>query len=277
MRMTPPTEPDKLLRVKKLVEQSRKAYKRRQDKLSAPYLSVSVGLAKVIYRKKLVTPFTVYLALKFADRSGIIDQDTASARAASILGHKDTRTARKVIEQCVRLQWISTDGERLFIRGFHSLEKRYEVTSRTAGVLRETDLKNIREWILSHFLTSRYRAFRRVRKKGRALQRWKSLTNSRECSISVIADELNLSRAGACKLKKRAMKLGYFRAKNRTEQLKIDPAYKDIAAGLLDDPGLFIEAGHVFRRLTDWFSFNIDQPGGLRLHHFTKRPRYVTA
>jgi hypothetical protein len=267
------TSDNRIKATRLIITRAEQAHRRRQDKLSAPYLNVSIELAKVVFREKLIPTFKVYLALKFADRSGIIRKYGAAKTAAGILGHKDTRTAAKGIRQAIALNWIGQDGRNLFIRGFHRLEKTFAVQTKKAGVLRETDLPNIREWIMGFNLADRNRHFSAVRKPARAfpVEKHVSKINGKTCSISILADEFKMSRAGACKLKQRAAEKGFYAYQNPVERTNINPAYLQEARKVLNDPGLFYEAGAVYRRLPSVFKFNTTEPGKLYLFHFTKR------
>lgn len=262
---------DNRIKATRLIKRAEQAHWKRQDKLSSPYLNLGIQLSKQIYRERLTVPFQAYLALKYENRSGRVQVADAHDQVRRIMGHQDTRQATKAIQRAIELGWIGTDGQRLYIRSFKYLEKNFKIKSRTAAVLRLDDICNIREWIAGHFMANRYRYFDQVRKKGRAYNGRKA--SGRECALSILADELNISRATAHYLKHRAIKQGYLRAKNRIECLEIAPGYKDIASKYLDDPALFIEAGQVFRRLPDLLTFNLDAPGTLRLIHFTKRRR----
>ncbi len=247
-------------------------HQRNQDQQSEPTLNVNIELAKAIYRDKLITPFTTYLALKFIARVGHISVSTAAKLTSDTLGHKDTRSVNKALKQLLALNWIGTDGNYYFIRAFKYLERKYKVKTRKAGLLKFSELSNIREWIIGYALGRRYKDFTRVKKAGTP-QRYKSKVNARTCSISIISQELGLSRSTACALKQKAAKLGYFRYKNPIELTGINPNDRNHASKMLDEV-LFIKHGEVYRKLPSVFEFNMKAPGSLRILHFKRRPSY---
>ena len=260
-------------KAEKFLHRIEASYARHVDRVREPYLSVSIQLAKYVYEKKLIKPFQAYLALKFHSRSGKIVVDQAAEIIRQTLGHSDTRQATKHLQKCLAMNWISQGHAFFYIRSFERLQSEFSTTSRTAAVLRYSDIRNIREWTLAHFAASRYRHFDRVRKKGRANQGRKA--SGRQCSTSIISDEFRMSYSAAHYLKQRAKKQGYFTTRNQAERTNIHPADIQQARKFLNDPALFIKSGIVFRRLPDVFRFNLDAPGKLRLIHFTRRPKYA--
>ncbi len=247
-------------------------HQRQKDRDSEPTLNLSIELARAIYSDKHITTFKTFLALKFVARVGHIEVPKAAKLAADTLGHKDTRSVKKAIKQCLKLNWIGTDGNYYFIRAFKYLERKYKVKTRKAGLLKFSELQNIREWIIGYTLGRRYKDFTRV-KKARTPQRYKSKVNASTCSIGIISSELGLSRSAACELKQRAAKLGYFRYKNPIELTGINPNDRDYASKVMDEV-LFIKHGEVFRKLPSTFEFNMRAPGSLRVLHFKRRPKY---
>lgn len=260
-------------KAEKFLHRIEASYARHVDRVREPYLSMPIQLAKSVYEKKLIKPFQAYLALKFHSRNGKVSTSQSAEIIRQTLGHSDTRQAIKHLQKCLAMNWISQGHTFYYIRSFERLQSEFSTTSRTAAVLRYSDIRNIREWTLAHFAASRYRHFDRVRIKGRANQGRKA--TGKECSIGIISDELGMSYSAAHYLKQRAIKQAYFTARNRTQRTGIHPAYIDIARSCLDDPALFVESGSVFRRLPDVFRFNLDAPGKLRLIHFTRRPKYA--
>ena len=228
------------------------------------HLNIPLQLIEVAAREKHLRQLKVLLAFKFAHGGQVRLQDVDWQQIGDVSGYSDVRTLRGHLEACMRLNWIGTDGQWLFIRSFERLRESTGASSRTAVEITRKQVSEILEYALPAKIQSRARAKRHARKKAGAkpmpMEPYTSLDPAgcspyfdQAVSCSLIGQWYGISASSASRLKARAKKAGYTTYRHRWKKIGTHRANFGPVAESIDPERLTIKDGQVAVRLTDLF------------------------
>lgn len=141
------------------------------------YLLIPVELCFYVVRKKLFSPFRLYMYLK-CNSNGTINLDNKRLKMIAYdLNLKSTKTIRNNLKMLIDLNWIGYDkrSKTCYVRGFERLRVKHGFKSRTAAEFNTSDCIKIKGFVIGAtigYLINKQKKARwvNVRKTGRTIQ-----------------------------------------------------------------------------------------------------------
>lgn len=239
-------------------------------------LNVPLELSQTIAKRDLLSPFKVYLSMKFISDGQIRLSDVDFQKVANLSGFKDQRTIKNHLQTCIDLNWIGTDGEWYFIRSFDRLRKEYDATTRSAIEISTDDIPTFLELLLGAKIVHRHRAKRYAMKIPTAeptAEPYSDFNNkpkdygSLKVSCSMIGEWFGFSPSTATRLKQRAREIGYLDYVHDYVNTGLHSRNLPDLSEQIEATRMFINRGKIFIRLTDQFKIN----SGHHIYKFSTR------
>ena len=226
-------------------------------------LNLPLELTQEITRRKRLKPYQVFLALKFAYSGQVRKDDIDYQLIGDIAGFKDRRTVQAHLDTAIRLNWIGSDNQWLFIRSFDRLRKDHKTHGKSAIEISIKDVSNILELTLSAKIEHRARSIRHARKKSgaepRPIEPHSDFKHDGtdfgmyKVSCSLIGDWFNFSPSTATRIKQRARQIGYIDYLHHYTNTGLYKSNLPDLSDHIDPTRLFVKNGKVCIRLTDEF------------------------
>ena len=203
---------------------------------------------------------------------------------AHMAGYQSVSSAYNHLKMARELNWIGSDGEWYFIRGFERLREDYEAPSRTASELRQVDLSKLDEFLLGAKVKSVRDRKRFLLKTGSKVPKTTAepyanlnapeVYRPEYVSCSLIGEWFGISAPTASRLKQRAKRSGYVNYQHRLNKLGVPVKDIDaVKASVAPESRLttYEQNGKIYVaiRLTDKFVFGPRE----HIYRFKTRPK----